>query len=954
MERQVISGRLPGSGGTAWATAPLAASILVFLLSFPCTGAFGEEAPTRAAGPAKSPFSISGRAGYIAFETFGREDSILHTELLPYVQVGPNTLFNDTRFFMTDQGYFGGNVGFGYRYLVPEKNRFLGASLWYDLDDSTGEMFHQLGVSLESCGSLWDVRSNLYFPIGDFEKDYRIEVQDQRFVGNRILYTGERTFGEAMKGFDLELGLPLPTEFGRAHNISITPGTYMFFGDAAPDIYGYKVRAEGNVVRNLALQTEMTSDDTFGTTVTFGIEFVWPGGSRLEDPGDIGSRIRTDQFVHRNYNVIVSRQVDLQPDTVAVNPATGQPYTVQHVASSSGGGNLGTVDDPYHTISEAQAAGGDMIFVHGGSVLDDPLVMQPGDQILGEGISYGIEYGGFGFDLLPTVNESTARPTLLGTSGAAVTLASNSYLSGFIIDSPTGYGIAGDAVQGAVVRHVEIAGSGLDGLYLHNAGDGNTFEDLAIADAGGAGVLVDGGTGGLCFSDTAVENAAGAGVDVRNRSGAFTFDGLTVRANGGGPGVHIQDTTGEGTFEELDIETNGATGLLVRNAGGLELASGQIESVNGTAVDIEDARVDAALTRVSSSGAPVGIRIVDHDGTFLIVGDDSLGSGGLIRSAATGVVLANAGTVGFQYVDFDGNGVGIDASNTDRLGFSFARVTDSTSYGLDTMNTKVIEVVNSRFEGNGGVAGNSIRLRADAEGSFGFYVSKSTIIDTSAGALAIATTGAGDDSTLTLQVHDSQIATGRLGASGVQLDWNSPLAASILRNAFTGTGGSNTGIDVTTTSTSQLVQVAVGENTFAFDGGNDVGMRFHTSGPAKISAGLNTIDFDGANGTGMAFALAKSADVYLYKNTITDNVSGGTGILFDSMVGPSNVTLQTNTIKLLSTTSIIDRGIVFTSITDTIRLLSPMNNTVTGATVPFYAPVGTIQGHTYVNNVTVP
>lgn len=915
---------------------------------------FAEEYDAQRAAPAGLPGSLTGRAGYIAFETFGRDDSITHAELMPYSEVDQHTLFGDARVFMTNDCYFGGNVGLGYRYRLPEGNRFVGASLWYDLDDTTGEMFHQLGVGLESCGSLWDVRANFYFPIGDFEKDYHLAVQDQHFVGNQVIYTSARSFGEAMTGFDLELGLPLPTGLARTHNITITPGTYMFFGDAAPDIYGYKVRAEGNVTSNLAMQVEMTSDDTFGTNVTLGIEFVLPGGSRLEDPSDTCSKIRTDQFVHRNYNIIVSNQVDLRPGTTAINPATGRPYTVQHVSSTAGGAGQGTVENPFHTIAEAQAAGGDFIFVHGGSVLSDPLVMQAGEQILGEGVDYYIDYGGFGSDLLPTVNASAARPTLLGVSGAAVTLASDSVLSGFVLDSPTGHGIAGDSVGNVALRNVDVRNAGLDGLYLRNVSGENNFRYLTISGAGAAGVQIDGGSGGFNFAHTSIRNAAAAGVDVRNHSGSFAFEDLAVIAEGGGPAVRVADSTSHGAFKSLDIRTNGATGLFVRNAGELAIESGQINAVGGTAVDIENATVNARLTRVASSGAPVGIRIVDHQGKFMVMGESSFGSGGLIQNAATGILLVDAGTVGFQYVDLDGNGVGVDAANTERLALSFARVTDSTSFGLDALNTKGIEITDSIFQGNSGAATNSIRLRSDTQGDYAFYVSRSAITDASAAAIAIAAAGSGDDSTLTLQINDTKITNSRSGAAGVLINWKGSMVAALLKNTFAGTAGLNTGVDVTTTSTSELAKIALLENTFAFDGGDDVGMRFATSGPATISVESNTIDFNGAGGTGVEFALAKSADVYLSKNTITDNVSGGTGILFNSIAGPSSVTLQSNTINLLSKTSIIDRGIIFTSITDTITFKNPTNNVVTGATTPFYAPIGSILGHAYVNNVTVP
>ncbi len=955
MERDHRNWQLTGSRTTAWTVGLLVTwSCLCVMLPSEHVRAAEAEAENEPRTVSDTGASLTGRAGYLAFGTFGRDDSITHAELMPYFEVDQHTLFGDARLFMSNDGYFGGNVGVGYRYRLPEGNRFLGASFWYDIDDTTSEMYHQLGVSLESCGSFWDVRSNLYLPIGDYEKDYGITVQDQRFAGNQIVYTGARSFGAAMKGFDLELGLPLPTELARKHNLSITPGTYMFFGDAAPDIYGYKLRAEGSITSNVAMQVEMTEDDTFGTTVMLGIEFVLPGGSRHQDPSDTSSRIRTDQFVHRNYNVIVSKQADLQPGLTAINPATGLPYTIQHVSTTAGGANLGTVEDPFSSVADAQAAGGDILFVHGGSVLSAPIVMQAGEQILGEGVGYSIDYGSFGIGLLPTVNAGSAQPTLLGVSGAAVTLASDSWLAGFVVDSPTGYGVVGNAVDNVTIHDMDVRNTGLDGLYLRDLGGENSFYNLAITGAGAAGIAIE-GAGDYVIDDAHVEDSAGAGVEVLNATGTYALENLVVTNQSGGPALSIVDSTAVGTLDNLNLATDGATGLFVQNGGEIEIESGQIDAVNGTAVDIENATVNANLTSVSSSGAAVGLRIVDHEGEFLILGDgETLGSGGLIQNATTGVVLVNAETVGLRCLDLDGNGVGIDASNSEELSLSNLQVTNSTNYGLDALNMEIVTIAGSVFEDNGASTDNSIRFRADTLGDYGLFVSGTTVTDATAAAIAMSTVGSGAGSSLTLQIYDNDIDLSRYGAAGVEIDWDGPIVGSILYNGFESTADLTTAVNVVSTSTSELAELAVVQNLFEFEGDDSVGMRFETAGPATLSAGQNSVVFDGSGGTGLEFLVAPSADIYVYNNTITDNVSGGTGILFTSIAGPSTVTLQANTIDLLSDTAVIDRGIIFTTVTDTVELLSPTNNVVTGATTSFYAPVGSLTGHAYVNGETVP
>ena len=668
----------------------------------------------------------------------------------------------------------------------------------------------------------------------------------------------------------------------------------------------------------------------------------------------------------------------------------------------------------------------DIIFVHGGSSFSDPIVMQTGEQILGEGVTHDINYNGYGVDLLPTVNSSTARPTLLGVSGTAVTLASDSQFSGFVVNSPSGNGIVGDSVSNVVVRNVDVLNAGLDGLFLRNASSQNAFYQLAITDAVGAavhidggdsetaiggtldnssgravvvknttgghvdltgmvveddggegllledvdgevsfgqvdvrnssttGIAINGGSGDATFADALVENAAGTAVDIRNTTGSFAFDSLDVTNQSAGPGVSVVDSTAAGTFSSLDIATDGVTGLLVRNGGELTLEAGKINAVNATAVDIESATVDANLTSVSSSGATVGLRIVDHQGKFLIMGNEADGSGGLIQNATTGVLLVNAGTVGLQYVDLDGNGVGVDVANTERLAFSYARITNSTNFGLDALNTASVETVSSVFENNGGAGGNSIRFRSDTQSDYSLLLYKTSFTDASDAAVAVSTFGSGDGSSLTLQMYNSGIETSRFGAAGVQVDWNGPIVASLLNNTFEGTGGSNIGVDVTTTSTSALLDFAVNQNTFTYHGGNDVGVSFATMGPATIATGLNAIAFKAAGGTGLEFALAESADVSVYENYIVDNVSGATGILFSSIAGPSTVSLRSNTIDLLSTTSVIDRGIIFSAATGTVELVNPVNNTVNGATTTFYAPVASLEGYTYVNGETVP
>jgi len=907
---------------------------------------------------------IAGRAGYIALETFGRDESITHVEVLPYAEAGQHTLFADLRFFMSDEGLFGGNAGFGYRFGMPAWNRFFGASLWYDADDTTGEMFHQVGLSLETYGAFWDFRSNLYFPVGDDERQYQLGVQNQRFAGNQILYDGSRTFGEAMEGLDVEFGVPLPSALAARHDLRANVGGYFFFGDAVSDICGYRVRVEGNVTENVAAQVEMTDDGTFGTNVTVGVAIAFPGRPCGDAPSCFSCPRRADEFVRRNYNVIVSKQRDVVTDRVAVNPDTGDPYVVQHVAgmgvSSAGGLDIGTVEDPFDTIAEAQAAGGDVIFVHAGSVLGDALALEPGDRILGEGIDHRIDYGTYGTYLLPTATGGTVRPTISGVAGTAVTLASDSRFAGFVVDGPSGHGIVGESTPGAAVQNVELAGvdvrnTGLDGVVLNDVGGTVSLDDVNVANTTGTGIAVHGGSAEHAFGGVSIENAGGSGLSASSAAGSLTFDTLHVDGAAAGPGVSIVDSAAETTFDNLHVTTENTTGLFVKNGGLLAIGDGTIAATGATAVDVEDTETDVTLTRVSSDGAAVGLRLVDTpDGTFTVAGAGALGTGGLMQNATNGVLLDNAGTVNLSYLDLDANAVGIDATDTEFLRLRYCRVTNSTTYGVDSLNTQFLRLYDSTLENNGGPGSNGIRAYADTLGEYEYILSRNTFVDDSDAALAIYTTGAADASSLTLQFESNDVAVGRLGADGVSLVWGGPIAGVFADNQFAASGGSNDAIDITGNSSTDEAQFRISGNAFTFSGGDDTGVRITTIGASFLNVHSNDVTFDASSGVGMDFDLAESAEVYIYQNTVTDNVSGGTGIRFGSIAGPSEVSIDSNRIDLLSSTGILDYGIVFSSITDEIDLFGTYNNVVNGATTDFFAPVGTTNGHIYVNGSAVP
>src|SRR5690606_23810873 len=70
---------------------------------------------------------VEGRIGHIAGETVGREESLTHINLQPYMFVEQNMLFSDLRMYRLNEGGQGFNVGLGMRRYFEQQDAIVGA-----------------------------------------------------------------------------------------------------------------------------------------------------------------------------------------------------------------------------------------------------------------------------------------------------------------------------------------------------------------------------------------------------------------------------------------------------------------------------------------------------------------------------------------------------------------------------------------------------------------------------------------------------------------------------------------------------------------------------------------------------------------------------------------------------------------------------------------------------------
>jgi hypothetical protein len=500
-----------------------------------------------------------------------------------------------------------------------------------------------------------------------------------------------------------------------------------------------------------------------------------------------------------------------------------------------------------------------------------------------------------------------------------------------------------------------------------------TFNNLSIANRHDAGLVIDNVTAPVTVNGTTTVTNEGqtspSAINIENSAANVKFTGtVNVTNSTVDPGVTLTNNSGTTTFSTLNISSVNGTGLYANNGGTLIInnkqtvgAGGTIRATNGTAVDIESTAMNVNLFNVSSTGATVGLKLVSSPGSFAVFGssDETAGSGGVIEGANTGILLQNVGNVGLVSMILNGNGVGIQTQNTNYLAITNFQIQNSSTYGIDSLDTKTLMVTNSTLSANGAT---NIRAQVDTVNSYAYSIVGSNLASASGDNVLLQTIGGGAGATVNLIVTGNNIQNTLAGAAGVNVNWAGNLSATISQNAFLVSGGTNTGVLINNSSTTGLTSVAYTNNVFQSEGGSDTALHVITVGAAQLNVASNVAEFAATDGTGYRFSVGPSSSVNVTGNSITDTTDGATGILFDSMTGPSTAVISGNNIQLSNNGALLTQGIVFSSVTDptnanvtyTVNLSGTQNNTVQGADTPFYVPSGTTTGQISVNGTLMP
>lgn len=547
----------------------------------------------------RNGLGMSFRGGHTAGDTVGRSDSITHIGLMPFVNVDNSLFFADTRLLRANEGGLAWSFGGGYRHYIQDWDVVLGGNGYFDRDELTGAHLQQWGAGAELLAHAWEVRGNYYQTFGEtFDLvGQSIAPGSAAFAGNNITFTRVDTFAEALKGFDAEAGILLPGELSERIDLRAFGGGYYYEGDNIEGFAGWSGRIQADIGRWLELGLKLTDDSLFSTTLAFNAT-VHFGGFESQEHTKRSAIQRFRDPVRRNMNIVATRTGVDNPGQVAINPNNGLPFTVAHVNSNDGVGPfVGTVEDPFQMLTSGLGAGTDIVFVHAGSQFNaapqNIVTLLPNQQLLGEGFIQAnrnaintVQVQGLGqtFDLIlpdsPTfaANPGLLRPTLGNSAGDAVTLADGSQLSGFIIDTPTGSGVFGNAVDNFIVNDTLINNAGTSGMELVGIGGTNAITNTTIIHLPGAtgpAFHVDGGNSTSSFSATddfllasITNTSAQHSVLIENTTGGRIDMSRSSITEDGGQGILIQNNTGSATIDNPDLSNSSSTGIAILNSTG--------------------------------------------------------------------------------------------------------------------------------------------------------------------------------------------------------------------------------------------------------------------------------------------------------------------------------------------------------------------------------------------------
>jgi hypothetical protein len=681
--------------------------------------------------------------------------------VMPFFNVRGH-VFNDAKFAT--------NVGVGFRTLAG--CRVYGMNAYWDYRNTNRFHYNQVAIGFETLGVRWDFRLNGYLPVAaktSHPYHNSSSVTFERFSGNNALVRTSRSGKQqfAMKGLDAEASFHILKNKNFDVYPAIGPYYYQYKNKHA---IGGRIRLGAQITPYLTLEVIDTYDNRFHNNFQGSVSVNLPFGPKLKsttnsrfkncDDGTYVCR-RMLQDVYRQEIIVVDkRKTSTSEVSVAINPATGQPYVFYFVDNTSN--SAGTYESPFSALLDAQfaASPGDTIYVFPGdgtsNKMNQGITLSTNQSLLGASIAHPLTTT-LGNVTIPPL--ATLLPFVTNTTGPVITLGGdNTLVSGFYIENGSNLAVGELAIQGILINNVTIqnnsiiGGNNEGGIDLQNIGgvvniNNNAFTQDTAAPGNAIKLMQSNASCNFIFSNNQVRtfgSTNGLKIDLINTGSVNTLQiiGNTFSGNLGVASDAINiSMTDNSSINLLDIQNNSSAifqnGLNVALNNSANIAQFKVTESNfGT-----NASGNTALSINLGGNSAIGtIEITDS-----ILSDVS-SYGALIQLNSTGSIEEIS--ISNTTLNTSTNGLAIEVLSTGSIGdIRISNCTMNThNSGAATYLTlagsgSVTNYLVDRCTFNGNIGSQAIGLNLSNTGSIGnVSISRSNLNNNANGSAVIGAT----------------------------------------------------------------------------------------------------------------------------------------------------------------------------------------------------------------------
>jgi hypothetical protein len=528
--------------------------------------------------------------------------------------------FLDLRGHIENDGGYALTSNLGYRWADWDDFRLYGFHAGFDWRDNEGHIDTSwINLGVETLGYDWDLRIDGYIPVGD-STDVECVCLDE-FEGNEGILDYETFVG--MGGIEGEFAIN--NNRGNWGIFGEMPSTaalrlHWFEGEEGDPAAGGSVRLELEPMRSVFVQGEFGYDSLFGTLATIRIGLrLWDSGASDERPFKLQERFV--EPIERQELVIGSVQ---HIDRTFIDPATGLPVPFYHVDNTFDAGGIGSFEDRFRSLAEAEAATpqSSIVVVYEGdgtsNFYDTGIDLKDRQVYLGEGFAGTLDifeaqicYVGGG---RPTVTNSI--------DSAAINLADDNLVAGFDIVvnhlDPVGPEEFREGIRGVGVTNGTILGNRFLSTAQPRGTQQNEEDGIELIDSFGTFVIAENDfelvpdeaihidQGGVTSANYIIRDneitpgeegilIIGSGT---SHATASIFDndihnaGQTSTAQAGGI---VIDAT-EHTLIELDVHDNVIRDAFSRASGAVQVTAIQLPALGGVPATVRMRFVDNLIT----------------------------------------------------------------------------------------------------------------------------------------------------------------------------------------------------------------------------------------------------------------------------------------------------------------------------------------------------------------------